>query len=524
MSRPDRTALLLFLFFQALYALTSSGNAFRVPDEFELYFQVEHLVDTGSIAVPQTLAIRQPVIVNGRVTGTQPIFFGRRGIDGQPYAPYGPLAAFLAVPHHLAARAVAWLAGVPRTPLPGGIVWVFVVGGLTTLVSATAAALAVAGFHRAAIALNATPRTALALALMLGGATVLWVYGASLYSDAWQAAMFIWAAALLLEARGATDHRAARVVGAALLLAMAGLTKVTSLVFVPGFIVGVLAERSVPLRARFATAVTVALGIALAVTIHLWWNAHRFGDPFEFGYDWTETIPQLPPQAFRAADIPRGLIVLLASPGKSLLLWAPALLLAATSVKAFRDRQPAVLMGIGVTACVGLAFYAAYLFPEGGYAHGPRHLVPMLPLLLLPAVAQPIEMRSRTLVLLCVFAGVVIAALATSVSFLEDQGLGRDLSGGARLAYYERIEPAPGRVWNRYRLDYIPFAATLTTGRWPQGDGLGHGLDFFPHHLSRARRELPGGVAIPAWLVWAPPVAWLALLGSAAVGLAKRAS
>ncbi len=33
-----RPAFLLFLLFQALYGLTSSGNAFRVPDEFEVYF------------------------------------------------------------------------------------------------------------------------------------------------------------------------------------------------------------------------------------------------------------------------------------------------------------------------------------------------------------------------------------------------------------------------------------------------------------------------------------------------------
>ena len=45
MRSHGRTTLLLFVFFQALYALTSSGNTFRVPDEFEVYFQVEHLVD-----------------------------------------------------------------------------------------------------------------------------------------------------------------------------------------------------------------------------------------------------------------------------------------------------------------------------------------------------------------------------------------------------------------------------------------------------------------------------------------------
>ena len=55
-----RRTLLLFAVFQALYALTSSGNVFRVPDEFEVYFQTEQLVDAASLAVPQTLAITQP--------------------------------------------------------------------------------------------------------------------------------------------------------------------------------------------------------------------------------------------------------------------------------------------------------------------------------------------------------------------------------------------------------------------------------------------------------------------------------
>src|SRR6478672_2697629 len=106
MSGP-RARVGLFLFFQALYALTSSGNAFRIPDESEVYFQTEHLVDAGDISVPQTLEIRQPVIVNGQVVNTTSVFFGKVGLDGKPYAPYGPFAAVLAVPHHLIGRVIA---------------------------------------------------------------------------------------------------------------------------------------------------------------------------------------------------------------------------------------------------------------------------------------------------------------------------------------------------------------------------------------------------------------------------------
>jgi hypothetical protein len=528
MRSPGRTTLLLFLFFQALYALTSSGNAFRVPDEFEVYFQVEHLVDAGDISVPQTLAIRTPVTRDGRTVGSEPIFFGEIGLDGRPYAPYGPLAAVLALPHHLVARAIAWLAGVERSPLPGGLAWVFLVGGLTMTATATAAALAVAGFHRAALALGTPQRAALLLAMLLGGATVLWPYGTSFYSEAWQAAAFVWAAALLLEARQTSllqetpsaSRRARRlVVFAAVLVAIAGLTKPTSLIFAPGFLVAALFDRSLSPRTRVETALALALGIALAAAIHVSWNTYRFGRPFDFGYGWGGMIPQLPPRQFLAGDVPRGLVVLLLSPGKSIVLWAPVLLLAGARAREFWRREPGAALGLAVSAIVGLIFFASYLFPEGGYAHGPRNLVPIVPLLLLPAGGPGSGRWPAAAIAACAAVGMVMAVLAASVSFLEDQG--GQIGPVTPNVYYTRIDPAPGRTWIRYRLDYVPFVSTVRSAGWARAETLGRGPDFFPLHLLQARRQLPNGAAIPLWLVWTLPTVWLLIGAAAAAALIK---
>jgi hypothetical protein len=324
---------LLFLVFQGLYGLTSSGNAFRVPDEFEVYYQTEHLVDAGDLSIPQALP-------SGR-------FFGRVGLDGRPYAPYGPLAAVLSVPHHLLARGVASVAGIPR----GGVAWTFVVSGITMLSTATAGALAVAGFYRAASMLGASPSVAVLLSMMLGAASVLWTYSTNFYSEAWQAAAFTWAGVFLLDKR---------IAPASFLLAIVGLIKVTSLVFVPGFAVAVLADTSVPLPRRLRAALALGVGVGMTVIIHLTWNHFRFGNPFEFGYDWAETVPRLPARAFLFSDLPRGLVVLLFSPGKSILLWAPVLFL---TIGRWKTCPRPLLAGVVASALCGLIFYGAYLFP-----------------------------------------------------------------------------------------------------------------------------------------------------------------
>src|SRR6185436_20097019 len=230
--------------------------------------------------------------------------------------------------------------------------------------------------------------------------------------------------------------------------------------------------------------------IGAAVAIHLAWNVFRFGNPFDLGYDWTETIPVLPARAFLPTELPRGLAVLLFSPGKSLLLWVPAAWLAITRL---RECPSHVLAGVLASLGLGLVFYGGYLFPEGGYAHGPRHIVPIVPLLLLPAVTSRRPWRRET-VLACFAVGLTVAVLSVSISFLQDQTLGENFG---RVGYYERISPAPGRAWNRYRLAYAPFVRTITSGEWPRSRAPGTGIDFFWLHLARARATIPEGHVIP---------------------------
>jgi hypothetical protein len=505
-----RCGIRLFWCFCALYALTSSGNAFRVPDEFEVYFQASHLVDAGDISVPQTLAITQD---------GQPIFFGQFGVDGRPYAPYGPGVAMLIAPFHLAGRAVARLAGVPRAPLPEGIAWEIFVGGVSTFATAFAGGLAVAGFFRASLALGATRDRAVRLALILGAATVLWPYGTTLYSEAWLAAAFVWASAILLEARESGRGAAARIPGVAVLLALAVLTKPTALVVAPGFVIAALFDRRVGAGTRRTVAFVLAAGIAIGIAGQVGWNLYRFGRPLDFGYNLASMIPEPPARSFALEDVPRGLLVQLFTPGKSLFVWAPVTLLALLALPASWVRERGVAAGAIAATVSALLFYAAFLFPEGGYAHGPRHLVPLVPMLMLALAVPGIEWRPRAMAV-AAGAGFVMALLAVSVSFLEDQSSPGNAARIATGPYYERIEAAPGRPWHRYRLDYIPFKFALTSGHWTSPNrAAGNGPDFFALHLARARESLPGGRVIPSWMPWAVSVPWAIVLAISAVAL-----
>ena len=111
------------------------------------------------------------------------------------------------------------------------------------------------------------------------------------------------------------------------------------------------------------------------MAVHIGWNLQRFGRPLDFGYNLTAMIPEPPARLFALEDVPRGLFVQLLTPGKSLFVWAPATLLGLLALPAMPAARAGPCGRPDGRHPAALVFYSAFLFPEGGYAHGPRHLV-----------------------------------------------------------------------------------------------------------------------------------------------------
>mgnify|MGYP001234660816 CR=1 FL=1 len=503
--------LWLFLLFQGLFGLVAAGWPWRVQDEAMVYFQAESLWERGSLALPQVHPER---------------LFGMLGRDGTSrWAPYGPGVAFAALPHHGLGRALAAAAGVPREPrgvdARGGVgPWTVVVGGVTALAGSTWAALAVVGLWAAARAAGAPARRALWVAGLLGAGSYLLSYAGSLYSEPLAAALAAWCAWALLRARPGL---------AALLLGALGLVKGTNLFLTPALMTLAWLDPDRP-RGRRAAALLFGAAV-LTLAAHAGWNERRFGSMAEAGYtqEWLRMLaPGGAPVPFELATLPRGLFGLLLAPGKSLLLFAPPLLLLVPGARARLRGAPRLCACAGVALLTGLVVWGSYFYWEGGYCHGPRHLLPALPLLLLPLARGPLPARPARVALV---AGAAVGLMGALVSFVEDQALGPDKE---HQDYYRILPPeevGPGRPLNVYRLGYQPWTrypgritAHLSQAEQPPGEGL----EAARAHLVRLRAaQLRTGVApIPGWVPWAVWLPFPLLLAAGVLGVrhASRAA
>ncbi len=148
-----------------------------------------------------------------------------------------------------------------------------------------------------------------------------------------------------------------------------------------------------------------ALPFLLAVG---WYNALRSGSPFLGGYEATGHFQQFD------TPILRGLAGLLISPGKGLLEYNPLLLLLLifpSCMLAFRRRTEGLSALFAITGLMYLFFYSRFRYWDGGLCWGPRYLLPVIPLLLLPLgeiLERPLRPAARIILWLLVAISVMI--------------------------------------------------------------------------------------------------------------------
>lgn len=362
-------ALALFLLLAGIYLLTSGGHTYSY-DEETMFGLTESIVERGSVVVPTC----------GNCTVLRSIPMP----EGRNYSRYGPVQSLVAIPPYLIGRA---LAGGDDTARWFGTR--FGVTLLSALVTAWIAALLYALARR----LGARYGAALLMALLYGLGTQAWPRAKTFFADPLTTLLILGAVYCwwrLDNPEGADTAARVRVMsgwaaGLGLCCGVAvGVKFGAGIILLPLGVAGAAslrrAWRSGRLTPRALLPVVGAGVLALAVPLALvaWYNWFRFGAPLETGYGGREV------GAVQRGDWWAGLSGLLFSPGKSLFVFSPPVILGLLSWWPFMRRQLRLALLVGALIVLHIAFYARVPQWDAGTSWGPRYLDFIVPLLLLP--------------------------------------------------------------------------------------------------------------------------------------------
>lgn len=304
------------------------------------------------------------------------------------------------------------------------------VDACASLTWAAGAVLASLAFLRLARALRpgASP---LWVPAFLGG-TYLWAYAADSYVEPFAAAGLAFAGAQILSKGDRSPARAALAVAAGCLSAY--LLRPFDWITAPVFVLAALvAWKESPEGGRRGAWLIVWLVTGLA--LHGVLNELRNGSLTDFGYGFTGRLPFVYP-------LLSGLVGSVVHPGRGVLLYAPIVL--AALLAAPRLGWPARLLCFGVPLELVLVSSRWYGW-HGGSCWGPRYLVPILPLLVAPAVLAPRRLAAALLSLgaLVNLPGVLVAP-------------------GAFQGYVELLVPPSGASWPTPGADRVSEIAALS--------------------------------------------------------------
>lgn len=367
----------LFLGLASLYALSGPGRI----DIIDGQVRFEMSASLVRLGVP---AIEDPAL------------FGVPGRGGRRFSGYAPAPAVAAVPLVWLGRAVGdpygetsrFLFSFTSALFAGGIGWLLF------------------AFYRR---LDLSARAAVAWVLVSALATLLWPVATSTFDQAQQAFVLLLAVFLAHGAgrRGSLGEAAAAGLCAGLLL----LFQEIYAALVPLLGLAVLERGAGEPDRRRGWARYAVFHLAAGVGLALWaqYNLLRFGKLLMTG---KLSAPNHPPVL---GDTLIGLAGLLASPGKSIFLFSPPLLLALLGLGALVRRHRLLGWTVAATSVAYLLIVASLTFFGGDWAWGPRYLVAVSPLLALAFPFAAATAGRRRLAAALAALGVTVQLLALSV-------------------------------------------------------------------------------------------------------------
>jgi hypothetical protein len=354
---------------------------------------------------------------------------------------------------------------------------------------------------RLLLELGASLSRAVIIALTFAFGTLAWHYSTSIFSEP-LVGLGITAAVYCLH-RYQRDARGRWLLAAGSATALTLLARFDSLVLVVApvalYAVFQVVRARPSSRDRLAALFGFGAPVAAVLALNLWYDWLRYGNVFTVGS--SKAL-----EGGFSTPLGTGLYGLLLSPGDGLLVYVPVLLASAISLRGFiRQARPIALLLLSLLA-LRLLFYARWSFWDGR-DWGPRFLIPLLPVLLLPLICLPARRWMR----------IGAAALAAV-------GIGVELLG--QLVPYDTI------VWPRTAplvvstLQLHDPAGSTCLCSWVVDQAASAAMDFDLRFapLTRQVDFLLHGTVDPSWsAAWPLRVLLLALAAAFAILLLTSA-
>lgn len=380
-SRCASAGLWLFLTFFALYALAAPGN---LAGDTEVRWSIAR-----QIVRANGLHIEEDLQTNNFVFGP----------DGKRYSYYGLGQSLLMAP--FAALALAAEASAVLNPATADLAAQF----LTSIILFPAiGAMLILLFSRLVLSLGCSRTVALAMAVLLGAATMIFHYSVNGQEQTQIAVLLV--LALILAVRYFDNSTLTRAclfclaLGACLVFRSA-----SAIMILPIYLVVALADAVKSTRAPAQSAarwlVAGLLGVGPAIALCAAYNYVRFASPLESGYSLVAETAMGGHTMFESSPLPT-LAAMLASPGKSILLYNPLLILFPLCIRRFYRKSPVITLASLAAILANFIFYSFCTTWAGDYAWGLRYQVPVIALLLLPLAAildRPIKPALRAIII-----------------------------------------------------------------------------------------------------------------------------
>ncbi len=389
-SETRRAGPWLFLTFFALYALASPGN---LAGDAEVRWSLARQIVRG-----HSLHLEDDLRTNNFVYGA----------DGKRYSYYGLGQSILMTP--FAALALAAEASGPLSPATADLAGQFLA---SVILFPAIGALLIGLFANLILSLGCTRTVSLIMAVLLGAATMIFHYSVNGQEQTQIAALLL--VALLLAVRYFRHAAFSRAwlfclaLGACLVFRSAAAIMILPIYLVVAIADAVKSPRA-PARTTARWLAAGLLGVGPAIAICAWYNYVRFANPLESGYSLVAETAMGGHTMLESSPLPT-LAAMLFSPGKSIFLYNPLLILLPLCIRRFYRNSPVVALASLAAVLANFLFYSFCTTWAGDYAWGLRYQVPILALLVLPLVvlfSGPIKPALRAIFVLLAAASCVI--------------------------------------------------------------------------------------------------------------------